>query len=111
MQRGGDYDDEGAILIAPARQRFGKRGTTRAAGDVGARSNKRLKQQAKGHKAAVRNTAFYIPGAPPAMTEPVSQTGRGSRQKPRLLPAATKPLSEKTAKGQFFPIYNASFLQ
>jgi hypothetical protein len=27
---------------------------------------------------------------------------RGSRQKPRLLPAATKPLSEKSASATFF---------
>jgi hypothetical protein len=33
---------------------------------------------------------------------------RGSRQKSRLLPAATKLLSEKSAAGDFFPMTNRS---
>jgi hypothetical protein len=32
---------------------------------------------------------------------------QGSRQKSRLLPAATKLLSEKSAAGDFFPMYQS----
>jgi hypothetical protein len=100
----------GASLLEGSKKRSGKIRETRIEQDVTAAHSPRIAQNAAMQCEA--RTVLGKPGTPPArgcnaglrceVRIFVSMLAGGSRQKSRLLPAATKPLSEKSASATFF---------